>query len=409
MSTTPRELIRMALAQRKPDRLPRYEILFHALRAAARHARRLIAVLVLSRATAVYCEPTISMALEFSTDNRESYSRDFPIVGRDAVVFVKASWQLEGENRPVKAGITTSILYNTERDFASAVTGRQHWDGKRAWYQRLKKYWFGFERERSCVYRLDLGKRPEGTIGILNLWDKEKGRHVNGPLPACSALPTGTHRFTVRVGYRLKANNKAVEKKVDFLVTVRENGSVGDIAPSNAPAKPEPPVAATVPPPGTKPVPLPLPRLEGDYVLPVEDCRVLAGDESIPRKGSLIVPSSKQEIAWMLPDIKAGSYYLRVLVETGSLKHSEAGLTRAPFLYVNGRAVEFLRCTPPLPGKKHCFGIIETAQPVPLRTGDEIRWNTLKGHAGKQIGGIALALDRLPCAPLRISYGNDPY
>jgi len=111
----------------------------------------------------------------------------------------------------------------------------------------------------------------------------------------------------------------------------------------------------------------------------------------------------------MLPDLEAGRYYLRVLVETGSLKDSEAGLTRAPFLYVNGRAVEFLRCTPPVSRKKRCFGIVETKAALLLRTGDEIRWNTLRGHAGKRIGGVALASDRLPCAPLRISYGHDPY
>ena len=374
-----------------------------------RRVRRLIAVLVLSRAAAAYCEPTISMALEFSTDNGGSYSQDFPIVGRNAVVLVKASWQIEGEGRAVKAGITTSILYNSERDFASAVTGCQHWSGKRAWYQRLKKYWFSFERERSCVYRLDLGERGEGTIGLLNRWDKEKGRHVNGPLPAYPALPTGTHRFTVRVGYRLKATNEAVEKRSDFLVTVRKGGETANVAPVRGAAKPVPPATAVVKSSAAKPVPLPFPRLEGDYVLPVEDCRALAGDESISRSGPFIVPSSKQEVAWVLPDLQAGSYYLRVLVETGSLKDSEAGLTRAPFLYVNGRAVEFLRCTPPVPGRKHCFGVIETAEPLPLRTGDEIRWNTLRGHAGKQVGGVALARDRLPCAPLRISYGHDPY
>ena len=133
----------------------------------------LTAVLVLLGAAAAYCEPTISMALEFSRDRGKSYSQDFPIVGRDAIVLVRASWQIEGEGRPVKAGITTSILYNSERDFGSAVTGCQHWSGKRAWYQRLKKYWFSFERERSCVYRLDLGERGEGTVGHLNRWDKE--------------------------------------------------------------------------------------------------------------------------------------------------------------------------------------------------------------------------------------------
>ncbi|MBT3292110.1 MAG: hypothetical protein HN380_32520, partial [Victivallales bacterium] len=299
--------------------------------------------------------PTISVALEFSTDNGASYSRDFPIVGPSAVVLVRPSWQIEGENRPVKAGITTSILYNSERDFGSAITGAQDWSGKKAWYQRLRTYWFAFERQRSCVYRLDLGARAAGTMGHMNLWDKEKGRHVDGPLPACAAVPIGTHRFTVRVGYHLKATNQGIEKKVDFLVTVREKGAVGE--PVAATPKPESAAvaAAVARTPATKPVPLPLPRLVGTYVLPVEACQVLAGTTDIARHGPWIIPSSKQEVGWMLPDIEAGRYYLRVLVETGSIKSSEAGLTRAPFLYVNGRAVEFLRCTPPVPNGKHCF------------------------------------------------------
>ena len=375
----------------------------------ARQARRFIPVLLLSTTAAVHCRPTTSMALEFSTDGGGTYSRDFPIVDRNAVVFIRASWQIEGESRPVKSGITTSFLYNAEGDFASAVTGCQHWSGKKAWYQRLKKYWFSFQRERSCVYKLDLGERPDGTTGLLNLWDKEKGRHVDGPLPACSALPTGTHRFTVRVGYYIEGTNEAIEEKEDFLVTVRDGGGAAASARANGPAEPEPPATPTAKQEGVRPAPPPLPRLLGEYVLPVEDCRVLAGDATIARKGPFIVPSSTQEVAWVLPAIGAGRYYLRLLVETGSQKDSEAGLTRAPFLYVNGRAVEFLRCTPPVPNAERCFGIAETARPLPLREGDEIRWNTRNGHAGKHIGGVALARNRLACTPLRISYGHDPY
>ena len=371
-----------------------------------RHVRQLIAAAVMLAAASVYCAPTISVALEFSTDNGASYSRDFPIVGPNAVLLVRPSWQIEGESRPVKAGITTSILYNAERDFGSAITGAQDWTGKKAWYQRLRKYWFAFERERSCIYRLDLGARAAGTTGHMNLWNKEKNRHVDGPLPACATVPIGTHRFTVRVGYHLKATNQGIEKKVDFLVTVREKGAVGKRVVAAAP-KPKPAVAVPRP-SAAKPVPLPLPRLVGTYVLPVEACQVLAGNTDIARQGPWIIPSSKQEVGWTLPDIEAGRYYLHVLVETGTIERSEAGLGRAPFLYVNGRAVEFLRCTPPVPNGKHCFGIIETAKPLPLQTGDELRWNTLRGHAGKQIGGIALAKERLPAAPLRISYGNDP-
>ncbi|MBT3378396.1 MAG: tetratricopeptide repeat protein [Lentisphaerae bacterium] len=372
----------------------------------ARHGRRVIVALALLGATVAHCEPTISVSLAFSTDGGKSYSGDFPIVGSNAVVFVKASWQIEGEGRPVKAGITTSYLLNSERDFGSAVTGLQRWGGKKAWYQRLKKYWFSFERERSCVYRLDLGARPEGRIGVINAWDKEKGRHVNGPLPASPAVPTGTHRFTVRVGYNLKATNEGIEKRTDFLVTVREGVVAENVPASKVAVAPVPPAAKR---PATKPVPLPLPVLAGDVILSVDTCRVLAGDETIRRSGSFIVPSSKQEVAWTVPEIEAGSYYLRAFVETGTLKSSESGLGRAPFLYVNGRAIEFLRCTTPVPREKHCFGIIETARPLALRQGDEIRWNTLRGYGGKQVGGIALARERLACAPLRISYGHDPY
>jgi hypothetical protein len=363
-------------------------------------------IILLSAGAAVQCAPTISVDLQFSQDNGKSYTRDFPVVGRNATVLVKASWQIEGENRPVKAGITTSILYNSERDFASAVTGCQQWGGKKAWYQRLKKYWFAFERERSCLYRLDLGERPEGQIGHMNTWDEKTNRHVNGPLPACPPLLLGTHRFTVRVGYHLEADNTAVQTNTDFLITVRDDGRRDAVAPAEDTKTVTPPVAPVAGKADTKP--MPLPRLRGDYVLPVADCRVLAGEPVLERDGPFVVPSAKQEVAWQLPDITAGSYYLRVLVETGSLKNSEAGLGRAPFLYINGRAVEFLRCTPPVADAKRCYGIIETAAPVPLRPGDEIRWNTLRGYGGKRLGGIALAREQLTGTPLRIAYGGDP-
>lgn len=45
------------------------------------------------------------------------------------------------------------------------------------------------------------GERKEGTIGIMNKWDKDAGKFVDAPLPACAALPAGTYEVKVKVYY----------------------------------------------------------------------------------------------------------------------------------------------------------------------------------------------------------------
>jgi hypothetical protein len=152
---------------------------------------------------------------KFSTDNGESWQKDFPVLESPGEVLVKVECFVEG-----KAEIT-STLYSEQTDFSSANAGLQHWNNRRAWYQRLKKHWFAFNKKQSWVYRLDLGKRPGETMGFKNKWDKTQRKFVNGFLPPCPALSPGTYKFTINIKYHLKKSEGKVSKNTDFFVIIK--------------------------------------------------------------------------------------------------------------------------------------------------------------------------------------------
>jgi hypothetical protein len=182
----------------------------------------LLAAIVMGGLTAWADDPVFSVDLLFSLDDGKTFDADFPILEKPQEVLVKANWTIEGETREVKAGIVTSTLSCAKSDFASACRGYQrNWGAGNGYYQRLKKYWFAFKNDRTCTYRLDLRARPAGEMGVKNKWDKTTHKFVDAPLPACPALPPGTHKFTVQVLYRLKADNKAISKDSEFFVTMK--------------------------------------------------------------------------------------------------------------------------------------------------------------------------------------------
>jgi hypothetical protein len=182
----------------------------------------LLAMVLLGSLTGWAQEPVFDVNLLFSLDDGKTFDADFPVLEKPQEIIVKANWTIEGETREVKAGIMLTKLFSTSTDFASACRGYQpNWGDGKAYYQRLKKYWFSFKRGRTCTYRLDLRARPAGEMGVENKWDKAKKKIVAGPLPACSALSPGTHKFTLAVYYRLKADNKEIRKDAEFFITMK--------------------------------------------------------------------------------------------------------------------------------------------------------------------------------------------
>ena len=66
-----------------------------------------------------------------------------------------------------------------------------------AWYQSLSKYWANPASPTPFVYRVDLGERKAGVMGMQNEWSREKKKFVNAPLPPLKAFGPGTCRFSV--------------------------------------------------------------------------------------------------------------------------------------------------------------------------------------------------------------------
>lgn len=162
----------------------------------------------------------IDIKLLFSTDDGKTFTEDFPIVQKGGEVLIKVKYEVVNEYETIKNNVLTTLMFNTERDFASAKTGKQNWGGE-GWFQRLKKYYASPKRPGTFLYRLDLGKRAADTMGFKNKYNKEKKQFIDGPLPACPAIEPGDYNFIVRISYRLQDTGKAVNKSSLFTVTVK--------------------------------------------------------------------------------------------------------------------------------------------------------------------------------------------
>lgn len=157
-----------------------------------------LAVMIATLFTACALFAQMNVALTFSTDGGKTWSEDFPVLaGGKREFLVKASWKVLSE-KPSK--IVTTRLACQERDFASANFGRRNEYGKEkqgAWYQSLSKYWANPASPTPFVYRVDLGERKAGVMGMQNEWSREKKKFVNAPLPPLKAFGPGTCRFSV--------------------------------------------------------------------------------------------------------------------------------------------------------------------------------------------------------------------
>lgn len=163
----------------------------------------------------------IKTQLEFSTDGGKNWSEEFPILKKsNPRCKVKVKYQVD-EPKEIAGKIVTSMLHSKERDFASANRGLQHFEG-RGWYQQLEVYWKNARTGAPYVYDLDLGERKEGVAGKNNIWDKNQGKFVSAPLPACPAFGPGSYKFHVRVGYSTKEDKKQYKSIQTFDIVIEE-------------------------------------------------------------------------------------------------------------------------------------------------------------------------------------------
>ena len=330
--------------------------------------------------------------LQFSTDNGKNYSNDFPVVKVGSELLVKVNYEVVNEQRKIKNGVLTTSLFNHETDFASAKTGKQSWDGAPAWYQRLKKYWANAKQAGSFTYRLDLGKRPAGEIGIKNKWDKSTRKFIDAPLPACSALPPGEYKFNLGITYRLAENNKAVTKFSTFYVTILgKNGKISKPSPAKT-------IKKIIVPANNE-----LPTVTGDYLLKIDKGKAFG--KSKPRSYGKLIRSGNDGFAWILSGISDGKYYIRLLVESGSRTGEEQISKSIPFIFLNGKAVHFSRAGKISPYKKIFVAVIESDKPLEIKNGDEIRWNKKRYSC---FGSLALAKKKMPMAPVWVNSFHDP-
>jgi hypothetical protein len=173
-----------------------------------------------ARAEEADASTKLTLSLQFSTDEGLTWSRQPPVLDKPGILKVRVTWEHarpEGEKEPY---VTT--LWSSQADFASANNGRQTWGGKPAWYQRPEKYYVSAGEAHQFDYDLNLGKRPDGTMGFRNVWDKDKNQFVDGPLRACRAAEAGERMFSVRVNYmqRNVSPHRRVEGVADFTVRI---------------------------------------------------------------------------------------------------------------------------------------------------------------------------------------------
>jgi beta-galactosidase len=339
-------------------------------------------------------QPDFQVNLQFSLDGGGTWLEKLPVLEKPGKVLLRVDWQITGETREILSNVITTNLFSADTDFASAVTGKQYWNNKKpAYYQRLKKYWFSFQKDHSCSYPLDFGARPAGTTGIGNKWDKIKRRFVNGPLPACPALTPGTYDFTVNLRYRTKDTKELVEKNASFAVSVKGDPIAKKTMKQSRKKNLKETLTAE------------LPKLEGDYVFGVDSCRVLEGKGELQRQDGLIRTSSSQEVGWPVAGIKEGRYYVRALIQSGSRTGEEELGKYEPYLFLNGKTILFNHATPLVTHNKMFLAVIQSSEPLALKNGDELRWNRERSI---RIGGVALANDPLPVTPLWVKECRDP-
>lgn len=316
-------------------------------------------------------EPSLDLALSFSTDGGKTWYQDFPMLETPGVVKVRVNWS---NVRPAgEREVYTSHLHSDQTDFASANQGKQSHEGRVVWRQRLRTYWLGSTSSR-YEYDLDLRARPEGVMGVSNVYDANAKKYADGSLPACAALGKGTYKFTVSVSYWLKkvTPNKLVAGSADFFVTIGQK----PLASATAPA--------------AKVLPFDRQTMEvtpADFEMDSTAATLLNAPPQ-PQKEAFarLIPGS--ELQWVLTDVPAGKYYLSLILSSNAR------------VYLDGELVKFATLGKPGQIGGIWFYEYRTALPLQVSPGTEVR--VAMEVDAVRIGRLGLHKNKLPRGPIDI-------
>ncbi len=326
--------------------------------------------------------PAMSLDLAFSLDGGKTFSTEAPRLPEPGKVRVRARWNL-ADPAICRDSILLS-LSSAGSDFGSANVGPQNWDGVRRWYQKPVPGWVG-PATREATLVLDTQFRPEGVMGSNNRWDKSRNQYVDGPLPACASLAAGEHTFALRVYFKHATTGETVAAVREFAVTIEKSDTFSSL--------PEPAAAPAPKPTGIAPADVKLPQ--ADHVLKAQSLAVCWPSDRLTTRA--VFAKSGRETAWRVEEIPEGYYFLglfAVIGDRGAARHLGV---QEPWLYVNGRAVQFSTCSVPVEVSGiGIVGELYSREAVALKPGDEIRlgekvarrWTAQLGlYAGRPVAG----------------------
>jgi hypothetical protein len=325
----------------------------------------------------------LHFSVQFSTDEGKTYTEAFPVCAPDSEVLVKLKWTVIDKNLQTTDGVAVAKLLSPVTDFASANRGKQGWDNRTAWYQANRKNYFSSDRPGIHLFRLNLGERKAGQRGQRNLWNKKIRKLIDGPLPACKALPLGDHPFEIDVYYRLKDTKQLIRHRLPFTVSIVDTKDVPKAAPSHSDTAK---VKAI-----NEDRPL---TVSGDYHFPVSQLMNFSEGKALQKTGPM-VSAKKYDAGWIVSGIKEGRYFVRLLVDAGRVSGDEEIRNNTPFLFHNGGYVVFDKAQGLGQKGNHFQTILQSATPVPVKNGDTFRWN--RNRSGR-FGTMALATEKMESA-----------
>jgi hypothetical protein len=157
----------------------------------------------------------IPLQLGFASAKEGPFSPKFPTVKKSGPVWVKVTW--EGFVRKDEIKEPYLMTWSMKNDFAGA--GKTQ-DGE--YIARPNPYYFPMATTEQ-IFELSIGERKEGTMGVMNRWDKDANAFVDAPLPACAPLPAGTYEVAVRLYYYLQGQPETGARgESTFTLTVVE-------------------------------------------------------------------------------------------------------------------------------------------------------------------------------------------
>jgi hypothetical protein len=335
----------------------------------------------------------LHFSAQFSIDDGKTYTEAFPVCAPNSEVLVTLKWTVIDKNLQTTDGVAVAKLLSPVTDFASANRGKQGWDNRTAWYQDNRKNYFSSDRAGTHLFRLNLGERKAGQRGQRNLWNKKTGKLIDGPLPACKALPLGDHPFEIDVYYRLKDTKQLIRHRLPFTVSIVDGKDVPKASPFQTADTSIPLINRDA-----------LLTVSGDYVFPVSQLINLTKGQPLKEKGPLVA-ANQFDAGWTVSGIKEGSYFIRLLVNAGRVSGDEEITRTTPFLFQNGRTVIFDKAQGLGQKDKHFQTILQSATPVLVKNGDTFRWN--KNRNGR-FGTMALATEKMESARFWVSKTVNP-